>query len=150
MLDIWRMTLGEFAPWLLRALNSADELQIITAFIELQRLPAKILIPLIHPGQHGDRKFDKEGFQQLIAREQRRGNPLARSSEHALKARVAKHLAKGKLKKAATALLSSGVAKDKQMAERMMRTMHPAPTKRFGDPGNFGPGLQATMAHPWA
>merc|ERR1719273_1011873 len=89
-------------------------------------------------------QFNKEGFQSFLKKEVEKGNSLANSSEDALRKRVAKHLSKGKVHKAVTSLLSSGVAKDKQLAEKIMRRMHPENKHTFDEPGYLGPGLQAT------
>ena len=104
-----------------------------------------MLIPLLFKGKDKTAtQFSKEGFQSFLGREREHGNPLARSNDDAVRKRVARHLTKGKIGKAVTALLSSGVAKDKKLAERIMRHMHPDSKHKFDMPGDLGRGLQAT------
>jgi hypothetical protein len=84
----------------------------------------------------------------LLAELAKDGNPLVApedSSAAAGRARAAtKRLRWGRKGAALRTLLSAGVANEHPCAERIMRDMHPAPSRPVTAPQDLGPGLEAT------
>jgi hypothetical protein len=140
--SVWINALAAFSLRVAPALEVGGEL-LISVVHDFLALPAAALLPFLE--RSAEHSPQLKAFLAELAKD---GNPLAApedSSAAAGRARAAtKRLRWGRKGAALRTLLSAGVANEHPCAERIMRDMHPAPSRPVTAPQDLGPGLEAT------
>ena len=140
--SVWINALAAFSLRVAPALEVGGEL-LISVVHDFLALPAAALLPFLE--RSAEHSPQLKAFLAELAKD---GNPLAApedSSAAAGRASAAtKRLRWGRKGAALRTLLSAGVANEHPCAERIMRDMHPAPSRPVTAPQDLGPGLEAT------